>query len=98
MNTIFDAMPVKVLEELERIEITIPETGAAGFSGYRPMRRISAAGTMRSSHHGKPGQRGKGLDNLVAERQRLDAIAWISDPLPSGITIGIVRASHDQQA
>ena len=28
----------------------------------------------------------EGLDNLVAERQRLDAIAWISDPLPSGIT------------
>jgi hypothetical protein len=28
MNTIFDAMPVKVLEELERIETTVSEKEA----------------------------------------------------------------------
>ena len=32
MTTIFDAMPIQVLEELERIETTIPEIGAPGFS------------------------------------------------------------------
>jgi hypothetical protein len=27
----------------------------------------------------------EGLDNLIAERHRLDMIAWHCDPLPSGI-------------
>ena len=31
MTTIFDAMPVKVLEELERIETTIPEIERQAF-------------------------------------------------------------------
>jgi len=85
MNTIYDAMPVKVLEELERIEITIHEKEQRAFLDQ------ADAQDLRSRHDEiiaswKARAAWEGLDNLVAERQRLDAIAWISDPLPSGIT------------
>ena len=33
----------------------------------------------------------EGLDNLIAERRRQDMIAWICDPLPSGIPDGVLR-------
>ena len=42
MTTIFDAMPVKVLEELERIEIHDTRNQSAGPLCFRPMPRISA--------------------------------------------------------
>jgi len=84
MNTIFDAMPVKVLEELERIEIAITDKERRAFvlqADAQDLRirhnEILASWKARAAW--------EGLDNLVAERQRLDAIAWISDPLPSGI-------------
>ena len=85
MNTIFDAMPVKVLEELERIETTLPELESRAF------RLLAQAQDLRSRHDEiiaswKAKAAWEGLDNLVAERQRLDAIAWLSDPLPIGIT------------
>ena len=85
MNTIFDAMPVKVLEELERIETTLPELESRAF------RLLAQAQDLRSRHDEiiaswKAKAAWEGLDNLVAERSRLDAIAWISEPLPSGIT------------
>ena len=85
MNTIFDAMPVKVLEELERIETTLPELESRAF------RLLAQAQDLRSRHDEiiaswKSKAAWEGLDNLVAERSRLDAIAWLSDPLPSGIT------------
>jgi len=85
MNTIFDAMPVKVLEELERIENTLPELESRAF------RLQAQAQDLRSRHDEiiaswKARAAWEGLDNLVAERRQLDAIAWISDPLPSGIT------------
>ena len=35
------------------------------------------------------GPQWEGLDNLIAERHRLDMIAWHCDPLPSGIRIGV---------
>ena len=84
MNTIFDAMPVKVLEELERIETTVSEKEQQAFlcqADAQDLRlrhdEIIASWTARAKR--------EGLDNLVAERQRLDAIAWIFDPLPNGI-------------
>ena len=85
MNTIYDAMPVKVLEELERIETTLPELESRAF------RLLAQAQDLRSRHDEiiaswKAKAAWEGLDNLVAERSRLDAIAWLSDPLPSGIT------------
>ena len=85
MNTIFDAMPVKVLEELERIETTLPEIESRAF------RLQAQAQDLRLRHDEiialwKARAAWEGLDNLVAERQRLDAIAWISEPLPRGIT------------
>jgi hypothetical protein len=85
MNTIYDAMPVKVLEELERIETTLPELESRAF------RLQAQAQDLRSRHDEiiaswKAKAAWEGLDNLVAERSRLDAIAWLSDPLPSGIT------------
>ena len=86
MTTIFDAMPVKVLEELERIEITIHERERRAFMCQ------ADAQDLRLRHDEiiaswKARAVWEGLDNLVAERQRLDAIAWISDPLPSGIPV-----------
>ena len=84
MNTIFDAMPVKVLEELERIEIAITDKERRAFvlqADAQDLRirhnEIIASWKARAAW--------EGLDNLVAERQRLDAIAWVCDPLPSGI-------------
>ena len=84
MNTIFDAMPIKVLEELERIETTLPEIESRAF------RLQAQAQDLRLRHDEiialwKARAAWEGLDNLVAERQRLDAIAWVCDPLPSGI-------------
>jgi len=85
MNTIFDAMPIKVLEELERIETTLPELENRAF------RLQAQAQDLRVRHDEiiaswKARAAWEGLDNLVAERHRQDAIAWILDPLPSGIT------------
>ena len=84
MNTIFDAMPVKVLEELERIEIAITDKERRAFVFQ------ADAQDLRIRHNEiiaswKTRAAWEGLDNLVAERQRLDAIAWVCDPLPSGI-------------
>jgi len=91
MSTIFDAMPVKVLEELERIETTIPEIERQAFLLQ------ADAQDLRLRHEGiiaswKARVELEGLDNLIAERQRLEDIAWIFDPLPIRIPpIGIVR-------
>ena len=84
MTTIFDAMPVKVLEELERIETTIPEVERRAFLLQ------ADAQDLRTRHDNiisswKARAERDGLENLVAERRRQDAIAWISDPLPTGI-------------
>ena len=84
MTTIFDAMPVKVLEELERIEITIPEVERRAFL------LLADAQDLRTRHDTiisswKARAERDSLENLVAERERQDAIAWISDPLPSRI-------------
>ena len=84
MNTIFDAMPVKVLEELERIETTIPDIERRAFllqADAQDLRlqydEIIASWKARAER--------EGLDNLIAERQRLELIAWVCDPLPAGI-------------
>ena len=84
MTTIFDAMPVKVLEELERIETTIPEIERRAFmlqADAQDLRlqydEIIALWKARAER--------EGLDNLIAERQRLEMIAWVCDPLPSEI-------------
>jgi len=87
MNTIFDAMPLKVLEELERIETTIPEVERRAFL------LLADAQDLRIRHDNiisswKARTEREGLENLITERSRLDAIAWILDPLPSGIPSG----------
>jgi hypothetical protein len=86
MTSIFDAMPVKVLEELERIETTIPEIERRAFllqADAQDLRirhdEIVASWTARAER--------EGLDNLIAERHRLEMIAWVCDPLPTGIRI-----------
>jgi hypothetical protein len=85
MTTIFDAMPVKVLEELERIEIAISDKEHLAFVLQ------ANAQDLRMRHDGiisswKSRAKQAGLENLVAERRRQDAIAWILDPLPSRIS------------
>ena len=84
MNTIFDAMPVKILEELERIETTVSEKEQRAFLCQ------ADAQDLRLRHDDiiaswKARAEREGLDNLVAERQRLDAIAWVFVPLPNRI-------------
>jgi hypothetical protein len=84
MTTIFDAMPVKVLEDLERIEISIAD------AEHRAFTLQANAQDLRIRHDEiiaswKARTEREGLDNLVAERCRLDAIAWVFDPLPTGI-------------
>jgi hypothetical protein len=82
MTSIFDAMPVKVLEELERLETTIAD------AEHRSFTLQANAQDLRIRHDEiiaswKARTEREGLDKLIAERQRLDAIAWIFDPLPS---------------
>jgi hypothetical protein len=83
-RTIFDAMPIRILEELERIETAIPELEHRAFvlqANAQDLRlqhdEIIAAWKARAER--------EGLDTLIAERQRLDMIAWACDPLPAGI-------------
>jgi hypothetical protein len=86
MTSIFDAMPVSVLETLERMETTISDME------HRAFVLQANAQDLRSRHDEiialwKARTDRDGLENLVAERQRIDAIAWAFDPLPSGIAI-----------
>ena len=81
MTSIYDAMPIKVLEELERIETTIPEIERRAFmlqADAQDLRyrhdEIVNSWKLRAER--------EGLDNLIAERHRLEMIAWICDPLP----------------
>ena len=84
MTTIFDAMPVKVLEELERIETATRNAEHRAFilqADAQDLRirhdEIVASWTARAER--------EGLDNLIAERERIEMIAWVFDPLPTGI-------------
>ncbi|OPY37340.1 MAG: hypothetical protein A4E35_01255 [Methanoregula sp. PtaU1.Bin051] len=82
--SIFDAMPIRVLEELERIETAIPELERQAFvlqANAQDLRlqhdEIIASWKARAER--------EGLDNLIAQRQRREMIAWACDPLPAGI-------------
>ena len=85
MTSLFDAMPVKVLEELERIEITVSEKEQRAFLCQADAQDLRLRHDEIIASWKARAQR-EGLDNLVAERQRLDMIAWVFDPLPSGIS------------
>ncbi len=92
--TLTDAIPSKVLEELERMEIAISDMEARAF--------VLQANSqdLRIRHEGiislwRARAEEEGLENLVAERLRQDAIAWVFDPLPRGITAGHGRGYHD---
>jgi hypothetical protein len=82
-HTIFDAMPLKVLEQLERIEIEYADKERRAF-----MLQADAQ-DLRLRHDEivnswKIRAEQEGLDTLIAERRQLDRIAWICDPLPTG--------------
>jgi hypothetical protein len=84
MTSIFDAMPVKVLEELERIETATCDAEHQAFilqADAQDLRirhdEIVASWKARAER--------EGLDNLIAERNRLEMNAWVCDPLPTGI-------------
>mgnify|MGYP001158834797 FL=1 len=84
IKTIFDAMPIKVLEELEHIETRIPVIE------HRAFMLQAEAQDLRYRHDEiikswTDKAAWEGLDNLIAERRRVDMIAWHCDPLPSGI-------------
>ncbi len=89
MTSIFDAMPVSILETLERMEITISDMERQAFVLQ------ANAQDLRSRHEDiisswKARADREGLGNLIEVQQRLDAIAWVIDPLPSGIAV-VVR-------
>ena len=84
MTSIFDAMPVKVLEELERIETAIPDIERRAFLLQADAQDLRLQyDEIIASWKGRAER--EGLDNLIAERQRLEMIAWVCDPLPTGI-------------
>ena len=83
MTTVFDAMPLKVLEELERIETAIHDKEHEAFVLQ------ADAQDLRTRHDGiiaswKARAEREGLDKLIAAAERMDAIGWIFDPLPRG--------------
>jgi hypothetical protein len=84
MTTIFDAMPVKVLEDLERMEIAISDKEHRAFVLQANAQDLRIRYDDIISSWKAQAER-EGLDNMVAERCRQDAIAWILDPLPSAI-------------
>ena len=84
MSTIFDAMPCRVLADLERLETSYTDKEHQAFrleAEAQDLRirysNIIASWKIRAAQ--------EGLDNLVAEAKRQDAIAWIRDPLPNKI-------------
>ena len=84
MSTIFDAMPCRVLADLERLETSYTDKEHQAFkleAEAQDLRirysNIIASWKIRAAQ--------EGLENLVAEAQRQDAIAWVRDPLPNKI-------------
>jgi hypothetical protein len=84
MTTIFDAMPLKILEELERMETAISDKEHLAFVLQADAQDLRIRHDDIISSWKARAER-DGLENLVAERHRQDAIAWILDPLPTGI-------------
>lgn len=87
MTTIFDAMPLKVLEELERMEIAISDMEHRAFvlqadSQELRMRHDAIISSWKARAEWE------GLENLMAEQSRLDAIVWVHDPIPGGFAPG----------
>ncbi len=83
--SIFDAMPIKVLEQLERIEIATSAIERRAFmleADAQDLRlrhdEIVNSWKLRAEH--------EGLENLIAERQRLEMHAWVYDPLPCSVS------------
>ncbi len=81
-QTIFDAMPIEVLQQLERIEVEYTNNERRAFmlqANAQDLRQqhdeIVSTWKLRAER--------EGLGSLIAERQRLDLIAWITDPLPT---------------
>ena len=82
--SIFDAMPLKVLEQLERIEIEYTDKERRAFMLQADAQDLRLRHDEIVSSWKLRAER-EGLDTLIAERNRLDRIAWICDPLPSGV-------------
>lgn len=81
MTSIYDAMPIKVLEELERIETTIPDIERRAFMLQADAQDLRYRHDEIINSWKLQAER-EGLDNLIAERHRLEMIAWVCDPLP----------------
>lgn len=81
ITTIFDAMPIKVLEQLEKIEIDAADKERRAFALQADAQdlRILHDEIVKSW---KVRAEREGLGTLIAERRRLDRISWMCDPLP----------------
>ena len=77
-------MPVKVLEELEQIETSIADAEHRAFTLQANAQNLRIRHDEIIASWNARTER-EGLDNLIAERCQQDAIAWIFDPLPTGI-------------
>ena len=82
MSTIFDAMPIEDLQELERLEIAIHTQESWSFQLQASAQDLRLRREEIIDSWKKRAEK-EGLENLVAERQRKDALAWVYDPLPS---------------
>jgi len=82
--TIFDAMPLKVLEQLERIEIEYTDKEQRAFMLQADAQDLRLRHDEIVSSWKIRAER-EGLDTLIAERRQIDRIAWICDPLPTGV-------------
>jgi len=88
MTSVFDAMPLKVLEELERMETEIGDMERRAFSLQADAQdlRLRYDSLVKSWEIRVDRE---GLENLVAERQRQDTIAWVFDPLPGSVAASV---------
>jgi hypothetical protein len=87
MTTIFDAMPISVLEKLERMESDISDKERRAFLLQADAQDLRIRHEEIISSWKARAER-EGLEDLVKERSRQDMIAWVCDPLPSGIPAG----------
>jgi hypothetical protein len=82
--SIFDAMPIKVLEQLERIESAIPDLERRAFMLQADAQdlRLQREEIINFWRHRAEQE---GFDKLIAEQNRAEMIAWHCDPLPCNI-------------
>jgi len=79
--SIFDVMPIKVLEQLERIETAIPDLERRAFMLEADAQDLRLQREEIITFWKNRAEQ-EGFDKLIAEQNRVEMIAWHCDPLP----------------